>query len=448
MNLLFVIPEYPPHYGGGIASFYQNLLPHLAHAQHQVTVLVGSAFTSRLPDYQQDGVQVKFLDTNLVNTYLRRFDGYRAIPELQRHLAAAWAAWEQVKGGNGYDVVEVTDWGMLFAPWVVSSDSPPTVVQLHASIGQIDFYDPQINSQLQGNYVRLIEAGLLSSADELQANSQSNAKAWQQLVNRDVRYIPPSLALDIVRTAQNYHQSDSINGLVVGRIQYWKGVTVLCEALRLLGDRAPNIDWIGRDTVYRDSKSSMSNHLSQNYGDIWRNKILPLGTFAPEITRQYQAKAKFILVPSVWDVFNYTCAEGMVQGKVVLCSEGAGSAGLITSGVNGLTFKENDPQSLATCIETVIDWSPDKLEEVGIAARETISKTLAPDLIAKKRIESYKDLIQRGKYPIKPNKWLIEAVSPHQRLDKPLAFLDRLPLRELIDYTINRSLEKNWKMMK
>lgn len=447
MKILFIIPEYQPHYGGGISTFYGDILPVIASKGHQVDILVGSAFTSKLPSYEKDGVRVNFLDTDLLNSYLHKFYRYKAIPELQRHLAAAWAAWEQVKGGDGYDLVEVTDWGMLFAPWIVSPNSPPTVVQLHASIGQIDFYDPQIDSQLQGNFVRLLESGLLSCADELQANSQSNSMDWQQLTNRDVLYIPPSLALDIVPTAQNYHQSDSINGLVVGRIQYWKGVTVLCEALRLLGDRSPNIDWIGRDTVYCDSKSLMSNHLVQNYGDIWRNKILPLGTFSPEITRQYQAQAKFILVPSTWDVFNYTCVEGMAQGKVVLCSEGAGAAGLIRNGINGLTFKANDPQSLATCIETVMSWSASKLDEVGSMAKETINEELAPELIAQKRIEAYKDLTNRGKYPVKPNQWLVDAVSPQKKLDKPLAFLDRLPLRELIDYTISRSLKKFLKTM-
>ncbi|MCA6595014.1 MAG: glycosyltransferase family 4 protein [Pseudanabaena sp. M046S1SP1A06QC] len=445
MKLLFIIPEYLPHYGGGIATFYHNLLPNLAKAQHQITVLAGSAFTSILPDYQQDGIQVRFLDTALVNNYLSRFDRYRVTPELQRHLAAAWAAWEQVKEGDGYDLVEVTDWGMLFAPWITSTNSPPTVVQLHASIGQIDFYDPQIDSHLQGSFVRLLEAGLLASADELQANSQSNAKDWQLLTNRNVHYIPPSLTFKNINIAPE--NPDFGNGLVVGRIQYWKGVTVLCEALRLLGEQAPNIDWIGRDTVYCDAKSLMSKHLEQNYRDIWRNKILPLGTFSSELTCQYQAKAKFILVPSIWDVFNYTCVEGMAQGKVVLCSEGAGAVDLIHNGVNGLTFKANNSQSLATCLETVMSWSASRLSEVGLIAKETVIKELDPRLIAQKRIRAYEDLITRGKYLTRPNQWLIDAVSPQQKLDKPLAFLDRLPLRDLVGYTINRSLRKVLKTM-
>jgi len=417
------------------------LLPEFAKQGHQVHVLVGSAFTSKLPSYQKDGVKVDFLETDLVNTYLHKFDHYRAIPELQRQLAASWAAWEQVNGGEGYDLVEVTDWGMLFVPWIASANNPPTVVQLHASIGQIDFYDPQLDSLLQGNLTRLLESNLLANADEIQANSQSNAKAWENITNRNINYIPPALPITpIIKPS-----TKSTNGLVVGRIQYWKGVTTLCEALLLLGKAAPTIDWIGRDTAYRDSKSSMSAYLIENYSDIWQKKVNPLGTFSPEETRQLQASAKFIIVPSIWDVFNYTCVEGMAQGQVVLCSEGAGASDLIINAVNGLTFKANDAQSLANALETVMSWSPAKLEEVGNAAKETVLKTLDPQLIAQKRIHAYENLLLRGKSEVRPNQWLIDAVSPQKKLDNPLAFLDRLPLRELISYTINRSIRKTLK---
>ncbi|MBC1225148.1 glycosyltransferase [Nostoc sp. UCD121] len=438
MRLLFIIPEYPPHSGGGIATFYSNTLPEIVAQGHQVDVLVGSAFTSKLPNYQKDGVNVEFLNDNLISSNLYKFNRYQAIPEFQRHLAAAWTAWEQVNKGQGYDLVETTDWGMLFAPWIISPESPPTVVQLHASIGQIDFHDPQVDSQLQGNLVRLLEVNLLSVADQLQTYSQSNAQAWKQLIGRDVSYIPP--AMPLVPNIQPFKKS--AHGLVVGRIQYWKGTTIVCEALRLLGEKAPIIDWIGRDTTYRDSNTSMASYLAQTYPDIWGNKTQPLGTFSPEETRQLQAMAKFIIVPSIWDVFNYTCVEGMAQGQTVLCSLGAGAADLITDEVNGLTFTAGDAQSLANRLDILLSWSQGKQEKIGKAAQETIETFLNPKLIAQQRLEVYEKLIKHGKHSVSPNSWLIEAVSPQKPLEKPLAFLDYLPLRELANYLLERSLKK------
>ena len=437
MKLLFIVPEYPPHSGGGIASFYKNLLTEFVTLGHEVKVIVGSAFTSKLSSYEKDGIKVEFLDDRLADLNLDKFNRYNAIPEFQRHLAAAWTAWEQVSKGDGYDLIETTDWGMLFAPWIVSADSPPTVVQLHGSIGQIDFYDPKLDSQLQSSLIRLLESNLLAFAEGLQTYSQSNADEWTQLTNKAVSYIPPATPLQIINSTKK-----SCNGLVVARIQYWKGVVVLCEALRLMGKHAPHIEWIGRDTRYLDSQTSISLYLSQTYPDIWNKKIQPIGTFSTEETRYLQASADFILVPSIWDVFNFTCVEGMSQGKVVICSEGAGASELIINEVNGLTFLPNDPQSLAKSLDNLLSLSPSKRQQLGDAAKETVSKILDPHQIACKRIKSYEKLIKFGKSSTRPNQWLTDAVSPHKTLDKPLAFLDQLPLSSLIEYTIDRSIKK------
>ncbi len=438
MKILFIIPEYPPSSGGGISTFYRHMLPELSKYGHKIHVLVGSAFTSKRAGYELDGITVEFLDSILVSENLAKFACYRAIPEFQRHLAAAWTAWEQVKGGRGYDLVETTDWGMLFAPWIASAESPPTVVQLHGSIGQIDFYDPQPDSQLQGSLVRLLEVSLLSVADELQAYSQSNAQAWSQLTRRNVTYIPPALQPSL-------NQSSTVkspNGLVVGRIQYWKGPTILCEALRLLGEKAPTLDWAGRDTGYKEPITSMAGYLAQTYPDIWGSKVYPLGAFSPEETIQLQAKAGFMVIPSTWDVFNYTCAEGMAQAQTVLCSQGAGAAELIANGMNGLTFAADNPQALAESLDNLLSLSTVEREQMGKAAQRTIKTKLAPAQIVQQRIEAYEKLLCRGRFPVPPDPWLFEAVSPSQPLEKPLAFLNRLPLRELSHYILERSLKK------
>lgn len=439
MKILFVLPEYPPHSGGGIASFYSNILAELVSLGNQVDVLVGSAFTSNLSSYKSSGVNVGFLSEDLVEFYHDQFTYYQPFPELQKHLTAAWAIWQQTNGGKGYDLIEVTDWGLLFVPWIINQNSsPPVVVRLHGSIGQIDYYDPQLNNLTQGYLIRLLESGLLSNADELSTHSNTNIQYWQNITNRSVNYIPPPQPCNSNIPSNNH----SSNGLVVGRIQYWKGVTVLCEALKQMEDQAPVIDWIGRDTGYKNSQSSMSDYLSQHYPNIWKEKIKPMGTFPPDKTRHFQGNAKFIIVPSIWDVFNFTCVEGMAQGKVVLCSNGAGAVDLITHGINGLIFKENDPNSLVEALNTVMSWKDAQLQEVGQNARETVSKLLDPSLVAKHYIESYQNAIERKRKSTKLNQWLIDAVSPQEELEQSLAFLDNLPLKNLARYTINRVVKK------
>jgi glycosyltransferase involved in cell wall biosynthesis len=438
MKLLFVLPEYPPCSAGGISTFYKYLLPELSKQGCQVRVIVGSAFTSAQPSYKSNGVSIEFLETKRIYANLAKFNRYSAIPALQHHLAAAWAMWEQAQEGQGYDLVETTDWGLLFAPWIASSDSPPIVVQLHGSIGQIDFHDPQFDSQLYGSFVRLLETNCLFLADELQANSTANAQTWRQLIGREVNCIPPAF-----QVAFGSHEFvKSTNGIAVGRVQYWKGPTVLCEALQMLGDRTPQVEWIGRDTAYRESGSSMASHLKQAYPDIWGVKVHPRGQLPPDEVHQLQAKAGFIVVPSIWDVFNYTCVEGMAQGKIVLCSQGAGASELINDGINGLTFTAHDSQSLAQCLDTFLSLSYNEREQMGQSAQQTILSCLQPSRIAQCRLEAYEKLLQRGKFATRPNTWLLDAISPGPSIDNPFAFLNQFPLKALSHHVLRRSFKK------
>jgi glycosyltransferase involved in cell wall biosynthesis len=437
MKLLFILPEYPPYSAGGIATFYKYLLPELSNQGCQVHVLVGSAFTSAQSSYELDGVSVEFLETSRVDASLSKFNRYSAIPELQRHLAAAWATWEQAQAGKGYDVVETTDWGLLFVPWIASFESSPTLVQFHASIGQIDFYDPQVDNQLSGSFVRMLETNLLPFADELQTPSTANAQAWRQLIGRDVNYIPPAFPV----SSNSHTFLQSTHGLVAGRVQYWKGPTVLCEALKILGDEAPQIEWIGRDTAYQEVGLSMSNHLKQAYPDVWGVTVHARGQLPSDEVYQLQTKAGFIIVPSIWDVFNYTCVEGMAQGKIVLCSQGAGASELITNGVNGLTFLPNDARSLAQCLDTFLRLNWAEREQMGQLAQETIRSRLSPDQIVQQRLKAYNQLHQRGKFAVRPNTWLLDAVSPGLSVD-PFAFLNQLPLKSLSHHVLKRSIEK------
>ena len=45
MKLLIVTPEYPPDHGGGISTYYRDLVPALSAEGCEVTILKGSAYT-------------------------------------------------------------------------------------------------------------------------------------------------------------------------------------------------------------------------------------------------------------------------------------------------------------------------------------------------------------------------------------------------------------------
>src|SRR5689334_13895358 len=138
MKILFVVPSYGPTDRGGIATFYRNLFPAMLRSGCKIDVC--SVWGDEVePD--QTGLTNIFVDRALVAREEKRLAHLAATPFLRHVLARSFAAWETCDRGNGYDVVEVPDWNMLYAPWLAASNGPKVVVQLHSSSGQTDFYD-------------------------------------------------------------------------------------------------------------------------------------------------------------------------------------------------------------------------------------------------------------------------------------------------------------------
>jgi len=444
MKVLYVLPEFPPQYAGGVATYYKALIPAMAAEGHEVDVLVGSAFTGNRSRRQENGYSVEFLNVERRRRAFEDYTAYEAMPSLRRTLAAAWALSRQSDGGEGYDVVETTDFGLLFLPWVTSDSTPPILVQLHASSGQVDAHEPKEGKALEGHLTRLLEMQGLAHAKGLQSNGRPNAQEWSDRLGREVWYEPPPLCQQEVPSSENTDLDAEAEGFVAGRIQYWKGPTVLCEAQAQLGNDAPRIDWAGRDTAYRSVGSSMSNYLSEAYPDVWGSSVRPVGQIAPERVAERQAAAEFVVVPSLWDVFNYTAAEAMRAGSVVICSDGAGAAELITHGENGFIFPVEDAEALAEVIRIASNLSKKERKAIGYAAQETVRQRLDPRAIAKDREDIYQKTQETEVRTSAPS-WLAEAIKPNGAFEissRPLAFLDELPLRSLGRYVIRRSWKK------
>lgn len=440
MRLLFVLPEYPPHQGGGIITFYRNLLPRLAARGHEVRVLVGSGvFASEdSAPVTVEGVRVEALDLARFRRALPEFSRYAGLPGLQRHLAAAWALREQADRGEGFDVVEATDWGLLFLPWA-TEPGPPVVAQMHGSCGQIDVHDPVAGEEAQGELIRLLEASAASRVDALQSYSEANADFWRDQARAPVAMIPPAW--------RPLHEPGLIGkrsgrGLVVGRVQRWKGPEVLCEALRRLGDDAPPMDWMGRDTSFGTRAGSTAAHLAAAFPETWNRKVLHLPQQPPEAAARCQAEAAFVVVPSTWDMFNFTAIEAMGVGTPVICSTGAGAAYLIEDGVNGFLFEREDAGSLAEALRRLGAMGETERKALGEAGRETVRTRLDPERIADLRLEAYARVAAVPRRQPAPDDWLRRACAPGSPLPDPLGFLEHLPLKPLARHVARRALAK------
>lgn len=440
MRVIILTPEYV-NFGGGIASFYRSLVPALVRKGAKVRVFQGSPFvhTSGSSATCDGAIELFTLETRRYLSCLKAFDRYSAAPLLQAHLAAAWAMWEQTDFGKDCDIIEATDWGLSFIPPVIDG-RVPCIAQMHGSIGQIDFYDPVVGQAVDGTLARLIERSAATYCCKVQTHSAANASFWSHETGRPVEVIRPAW-----RPSAAIGQNDgsiSDRAVVIGRIQRWKGPHVLCDALERMG-RPLFIDWFGRDTVFEKFGEMTGEYLNRRYPKIWGQRLIPHGEISPREVAARQASALINIVPSSWDVFNFTAVEAMSSGRPLICSSGAGASELIEHGANGFVFAAEDSASLANTIETVLSLSPSRLKEIGQAAREAVQVALAPDRVADQRIASYQQAI--NSYATKPVSipgWVRATCLPGCQSVDEFSFLDHFPLRQIVHYATRRTGKK------
>ena len=440
MRLLSLTPEYAGS-GGGIMTFYRTLGAALRDAGVELSVIEGSGVhaAANCAHRVVDGIAIETLEQARLARWWNRFPAFAALPGLRRHLAAAWAMWEQADYGNGADIVEATDWGLLFVPPAIEA-TRPLVVQCHGSIGQIADHDPVVGEETDNLLVRLIEKTALSVTSVIQTYSRVNAAFWHAETGRDVATIYPAWS------SPNSPEIAAVSdrGLAVGRLQRWKGAAILCEALRRLGSNAPPVDWFGRDTVWgaRDYYTSM--HLARTFPDVWGKTLCHHQQISPVEVMRRQSSALFNIVPSTWDVFNFTAVEAMASGRTAIVSTGAGASELIEDGVNGFLFANEDADALARAIRRVVSESPARLAEIGREGRITVRKALDPKTIAAQRVAAYRAAIDafQERRPVPVRGWLGAVCRPCAAAGNDMAFLENLPLRALAKHVAGRISRK------
>jgi len=214
MKLLFILPEYHREQAGGIRTFYCNLLPALAKAGCSVKVLLACRGTFDSPSYTDEaGVEVEYLRGDLFEKHSRNVAAsYLAgQPTLGHYLPVGLAAHEQARGGEGFDLVELTDWPLYFLPWVCFGAKAPFTISLHSSIGQMRDFEPMPGWEMETHFIRLLEAAAFAAAPSVHTNSNLNVRYWEGITNRKVDVLLPLMA-NLTTKDTNAHEKGKRHG--------------------------------------------------------------------------------------------------------------------------------------------------------------------------------------------------------------------------------------------
>jgi glycosyltransferase involved in cell wall biosynthesis len=437
LNILFILPEYYPHSGGGISTYYQHYIDVLKPHCKRIKVIVGSGYVQGNDKFNHNGIEVEYLDPQLYKQQLEKFIKLDLLPEYKNNIAAAWAMWHQTQAADGFDIIECTDFGLGVTPWVIHHNKP-VIIRMHGSAGQIALHENDNDSGLAIDANMQADIALLPLCDLILTHSQLNRDFWASFFPvTKINYIKP-IYQAVINKPQPFTNRDN-QGLVTARIQKWKGPAELCKAMQLLGSNTI-VKWVGRDMAYNKTTST-AEFLSAQYPDIWDKRILTSTSKPNSEIQTLQQHAKFGLVPSLWDMFNFSCLEFMAVGTPVICADGAGVSALIEHGKNGYKYNATDPTALAACIEAVLSLKQKDYERIALAGQQTIDDLLSAKALVPLYMKHYTALIT-GFKPVAVNVFLSSIYSPSDMTHSIADILDKQPLRKLVNYIKNKALRK------
>ncbi len=436
MKILFVLPEYYPHSGGGISTYYLEYINALKNEVDEVEVLVGSGHTQSDEEYKLDGIKIEYLKTEIFNRYLSKFSKFDLQPEYRNNIAASWAMWEQCEQGKGYDIIECTDFGLGFIPWLVNHNLP-VVVRLHGSSGQIDLFETY-KKGLSADLHRQAEFTLLKHADLIVSHSTANKIYWENIFERqDIEVVYP--IYESTKVSSSFLEKENY-GIVCGRVQEWKGPDVLCEALSLIDTTNVIIKWFGRDTPFNETIGK-NEQLKKTYPAIWGNVVLPQKPLPQLEIAKVQAKAKYAIIPSTWDMFNFTGLEYLNAGTLLICSDGAGVSELIEDGVNGFIYPKDNAKELGRLIEKVLQIDQQEYEVIVTNAKKTLVEKLNAYSLVNANLCLYRRISSKG-ISAQSNVFIEELFKPNQFKNSIDTSLNQLSIKRLINYLFKRIKKK------
>jgi glycosyltransferase involved in cell wall biosynthesis len=168
----------------------------------------------------------------------------------------------------------------------------------------------------------------------------------------------------------------------VGRLSAEKGVRLLLEAWRRLGDYPLRIVGTGPEQA---ALRSLAAELPE---------VRLLGQLPPEGVREELARAAFVVAPSLcYENFPLTVVEAMAAGKPVIAPRATALAEMLDDGRSGWLFALGDAGELAEACRRLVA-EPARARQMGREARSDYEDRFAPERSLERLVRLYDEVLE------------------------------------------------------
>jgi len=191
--------------------------------------------------------------------------------------------------------------------------------------------------------------------------------------------------------------SETFKILLPGRLTRWKGQEMFIESLSLLKTKynKENFQAIilgshqGRNVYYKKLLSMVErNRLSKNVIFLSYFKELPVVYYVADVIVSSSIEP---------EAFGRVAVEAQSMEKPILASDLGGSKETIIDGKSGFLFKNNNTNSLAEHLNSIIEMDKSKLQSIGNEGRKNVLKKFDVEKMCHSTFVEYQKLISYKK---------------------------------------------------
>ncbi len=360
---------------GGLANFVNRFSLALSEAGHRAVVLGpgdGETTGEGSRPVQTVRVTTTAADRCLDRLLLRRFNMTIGLLRLGESLARGVSA---ALAREPVDLVHYSHSGGIGRrrPRAV-----PTVVRLSTSTTLCRRAGGSDNQSRFAMWQQeLLERRAMRSADGVYGPGRRAAEVVSAEIGRPVEVIESlffveSTAGDDRVLVDRLGDADYL--LFVGRLNVLKGVPTIAAVLAELLARHPGLRFAfaGREHAgYRGR--TMAEHLLASAGP-YRDRVVLLGELPHAQLYPIMARARAVVLPSLFDNFPNVGLEAMAHGRVVVATHGSSFEQMIVDGATGILSRPGDPAALLAAVERALALAPDAAAAIGDRAAAKVAE--------------------------------------------------------------------------
>lgn len=313
MNILLVVPEFPPNTVGGGGIVFKNLAQQYCKMGHNVCVMHGDykakSFFKKISKKTKEKI-------NYISVPLMPYPKFgNFVTSTPASIRAFFQVAKIIRKGE-YDVVHAHGVGHIFVDTCTFVSNKPIIFTVHGVPDPSNLIARLIYSLYKNTFTRLA----LKKANTITAVSSYTASMLRTLTNKKVVVI--GNALDTGGFSVNNHIIPNSEFIIftAGRLINMKGFDKVIEMLPKFVKKYKNVKFIiaGRDAGYK--KTLIQKAKASNVS----NSIEFVGYIDRKQLSNFLNKANVVAITSSKEPFNIFALEAMYFNKVILTTFGGG----------------------------------------------------------------------------------------------------------------------------